>query len=126
MLNYNCEQKLVILTLYNHVLVYSLDKKILIFVGEAQNKNPYFIEKSVMRKQTLYFIATDQHFIYSINIPEAINAGAINNYTKFKLPPEVFATDLAINNTKLVALCTDYNLRVWDCDTANPLKGAAL
>lgn len=36
--------------------------------------------------------------------------------------PEVRATALAITNRKLVAICSDNHLRVWDCDSCAPLK----
>ena len=37
--------------------------------------------------------------------------------------PEVRAVALAICSKKLVALCSDNHLRVWDCHSATPLKG---
>ena len=36
--------------------------------------------------------------------------------------PDVRAVSLAIGIRKLVALCSDNHLRVWDCDNCNVLK----
>lgn len=33
---------------------------------------------------------------------------------------------LAVGNRKLVALCSDCNLRVWDCESGTVLKGIAI
>jgi len=38
----------------------------------------------------------------------------------------VYALNLAVGGNKLAAICSDFNLRVWDMDTGNALKGAAL
>jgi hypothetical protein len=87
-LNYSPESKQLVLTLSNHVLVYSLDQKSLIFVGETQqSKNPCFIEKAVLKKGLLYFSATDHHQLFAINVADCVRAGVISNYIKFKLPP---------------------------------------
>jgi hypothetical protein len=125
-LNYYPEDKQVILTLSNHILVYSLHLKALVFVGEAsQNKNPCFIEKAVQRAGTLYFSATDHPTLLAIRLPDCLKAGTITNYTKFKLP-EGRPLALAVSRNKLVALCSDNSLRVWDADSGATLRGIAI
>lgn len=52
--------------------------------------------------------------------------GSIVNYTKFKLPPEITALNITVDNNKLVAICKDSNLRVWDIESGNALKGAPI
>lgn len=87
LLNYNAQSREVILTLSNQILVYSLELKTLIFVGEAyQNKTPCFIEKAVFSNGNLYFSATDQSTVFSVRLVDCINAGTINHYNKFKMP----------------------------------------
>lgn len=114
------------LTLSNQILVYSLQLKTLIFVGEAyQNKNPCFIEKAVFKKGILYFSATDCYNLFSVKLADSIKSGHIVYHNKYKMP-EVNVTSLAIGSNKLVALCSDSNLRVWDCDSSSALKGIAI
>lgn len=115
-----------ILTLSNHILIYSLHLKALVFVGEAsQNKSPCFIEKAVQKTGVLYFSATDHPSLLAIRLPECLKAGYIPNYIKFKLP-EARAIALAAFHNKLVALCSDSSLRVWDSDSGSALKGIAI
>jgi WD40 repeat protein len=110
------------LTLSNQILIYSLELKTLIFVGEAfQGKTPCFIEKAVYQKGQLFFSATDQFTLFSVRISECIKTGNISHYNKFKMP-EVRASALAVGGRKLVALCSDNHLRVWDTETTTALK----
>jgi hypothetical protein len=58
-LNYNEQLNLIIFTLSNHILIYSLEKKILLVVVEAQGKNtPYYINRTATRGSLLFFSAT--------------------------------------------------------------------
>jgi len=110
------------LTLSNQILIYSLELKTLVFVGEAyQGKQPCFIEKAVYKKGQLYFSATEQFQLFSVKLKDCIKSGTIGHYNKFKMP-EVRVIALAISNPKLVALCSDNHLRVWDNETCAPLK----
>lgn len=125
-MNYNSESKEVILTLSNQILIYSLELKTLIFVGEAyQNKTPCFIEKAVYKNGQLYFSATEQFTLFSVRLADCVKTGSINNYGKFKMP-EVRVVALAVGGGKLVALCSDCNLRVWDSESGAPLKGISI
>ena len=69
----------------------------------------------------LYFSATEQYQLFSVRLNDCIKAGSINHYNKFKMP-EVRAEALAIGSNKLVALCSDNHLRVWDSQSCQSLK----
>ena len=115
------------LTLYNHILVYSLAEKSLVVVGEAvHNKNPCFIEQAAVNKGILFFTATDHHSLFALSLPEAVRLRSINQFVRFKLPQDVTPLTLALAPNELVAPCSDNNLRVWDTNTTNPMKGAEL
>lgn len=45
---------------------------------------------------------------------ECIKAGNIVNYVKYKMP-EVSVVAMGVGLNKLIALCSDNNLRIWDC-----------
>ena len=60
-----------------------------------------------------------------MRLNECIRSGAINGYTKYKMP-DVSAISIAVGAGKLVAVCSDNNLRVWDAESASPLKGIAI
>jgi WD40 repeat protein len=47
-------------------------------------------------------------------------------FTRFKLPPEVLSIGHSVSNSRLVAICNDNNMRVWDCDSGAALKGVVL
>ena len=77
---------MIILTLSNHILVYSVAKKTLLVVAEAQGKNnPYYICRTATRNNMLYFSATDQKNIYGVNLEEVIKHANITSYTKYKI-----------------------------------------
>ena len=60
---------MIILTLSNHILIYSVAKKTLLAVAEAQGKNsPYYICRIATRGRMFYFSATEQKNIYAVNL----------------------------------------------------------
>lgn len=72
-LNYSPEHRHIMLTLSNQILIYSLESKTLIFVGEAaQNKSPCFIEKAVYKRGHLFFSATEHYQLFSVSIKDCI------------------------------------------------------
>jgi WD40 repeat protein len=126
-LNYSIEGKNIVLTLSNHILIFSLEFKNLLFIGEAQySKVPCFIERAVINKNVLYFSATDHHQLFSLSIKDCIQTNTMPAFVRFKLPPEVLSICHAVSNNKLVAICNDNNLRVWDSDSGAALKGVSL
>ena len=115
------------LTLYNHILVYSLAEKSLVVVGEAvHSKTPCFIEQSAVSKGILFFTATDHHSLFALSLTEAVRTRHIHQFVRFKLPQDVTPLTLALGPNKLVAPCSDSNLRVWDTNSTSALKGAEL
>ncbi len=40
--------------------------------------------------------------------------------------PEVSVVAMGVGLNKLIALCSDNNLRIWDCQTTASLKGIAI
>ena len=67
-LTYNSRFRYIVLTLSDHILVYSLEKRTLVFAGEARGKNPYYISKVATANKYLYFSAVDQRNVYSIDL----------------------------------------------------------
>ena len=66
---YNEMLDLVIFTLSNHVLIYSLKNKNLLVVAETSNKNqPLYITRTVTKGKNLYFSATEQKLVYAFNL----------------------------------------------------------
>lgn len=63
--------------------------------------------------------------LFGIRLADCIKAGTISHYTKYKMA-EVKTSAIAVGANKLVALCSDSHLRVWDIETATVLKGIAL
>jgi hypothetical protein len=114
-INYSLEGKHIVLTLSNHILIFSLEFKSLLFIGEAyHSKSPCFIERAVINKNVLYFSATDHHQLFSFSIKECVQSNTMPAFSRFKLPPEVLSICHSVSNSRLVALCSDNNLRVWD------------
>lgn len=79
----------------------------------------------------MYFTATDQNCVFAINLAQCIqtanvNSAVISNYTKFKIVQEVGIIDILASNSRLIALCFDYNLRVWDTESNTALRGATI
>lgn len=64
--------------------------------------------------------------MYAINLEECIRQGSITNYIKYKISSEVEVVGLALYNKTLVALCSDSVIRMWDVETQNSLRGAAI
>ena len=89
---------MIILTLSNHILIYSVAKKTLLVVVEAQGKNsPYYIMRTATRDKILYFSATEQKNIYAVNLEETIKQATISNYIKFKIAAnESEAVEIAV------------------------------
>lgn len=50
----------------------------------------------------------------------------VDNYGKYKIPQEVTINDFLIANRKVVAVCSDKSIKVWDADNYNILKGVTL
>ena len=67
-LSYNDHLNLIILTLSNYIALYSVDKKSLELVAEAQGKNPYYIIKTTTKGKYLYFACSEQRNVYAINL----------------------------------------------------------
>ncbi len=113
-LTYNSNLELLILILSNHILLFSVKEKVLKFQGEAQGKKPYFITNILTRGKYLFFTAIDQHNIYSIDLEDSLRAHTITNYNKYKLPLEVNITVISSTKRKLLGICQDGHLRVWN------------
>ena len=87
-INYCAEGRFIVLTLSNHILIFSLEFKSLLFIGEAQHsKNPCFIERAAIHKGVLYFSATDHHQLFVVSIKECVQTRCMPTFTRFKLPP---------------------------------------
>lgn len=116
------------MSLSNHILIYSVEQKSLKVVVEAQGKNsPYYISQIATQGKMLYFSASEQKNIYGIDLLETVKAGTIPNYVKFKIAAnETQATHIATSHKLLVALCSDNVMRVWDRESTNSLRGAAI
>lgn len=77
---------MVIFTLSNHVLIYSVSKKTLLVVAETSNKNsPLYIIKTVTKGNNMYFSTTEQKIIYGFNLQQCIQNANINMYIRYKL-----------------------------------------
>lgn len=125
-LTYNPTLDLIILTLSYYVVIYSVGKKSLMMVSEAQGKNPYYIIKTCTKGKFLYFSCTGQRNVYSINLEECMRNGSIAGYIKYKISAEVDVLGLALHDRALVALCNDSVVRTWDVESGSSLRGVAI
>jgi hypothetical protein len=86
-LNFCPDGRQVILTLSNHILIFSLELKSLLFIGEAiHGKIPCFIQKAIVFKRVLYFAANDHHQIFAMPLKECIANAAMPTFTRYKMP----------------------------------------
>ena len=81
---YNIDSNVILLSLSNHILIYSIDKKSLLSITEMHSKStPYYITKIVSEGKFIYFSATDQKCLFSVSLDNCIKNQP--NYTKFKI-----------------------------------------
>jgi WD40 repeat protein len=49
----------------------------------------------------------------------------IDSYGKYKIPQESQVIDFVVCNKRVIAICSDKSIKVWDVDTFNFLKGTS-
>lgn len=55
-----------------------------------------------------------------------ITTNKIDSYGKYKISQEASVIDFITTYKKLIAICSDKTIKVWDIDTYNALKGVTL
>ena len=72
----------------------------------------------------MFFSALQQRNIYCFNLEEAVVSQQIINYTKLKFPKKVhiFSMLCVPNETKLLAACSDSQIRIWSYKGFSALK----